>query len=87
MIQSVDKNLKTIMVKWLQLLQLRGDILHFPGGKQTKNKIKKPQNPQHIKCFFFNFTLLDFELPEVVLTIWGPEGNVPEVKSEKISLT
>lgn len=77
------------MVKWLLLLQLRGGILHFPGGKQTKNKMKtkkKIKKTQHIKCFFFNLPLLDFQLHEVVLTIWEPEGNVPEIRSEKTSL-
>lgn len=76
------------MVKWLQFLQLRGDILHFPGGKQTKNKMKtkKALKNQHIKCFFFNLPLIDFQLPEVVLTVWGPEGNVPETRNAKTSL-
>lgn len=76
------------MVKQLQLVQLRCDILHFPCGKQAKEKMKTKKNPknQHIKWFFFNLPLLDFQLPEVVLTTWGPEGNAPEIKSEKTTL-
>lgn len=53
---------------------------------KIKWKPKKTPKNQHIKCFFFNLPLFDFQLPEVVLTTWGPEGNIPEIKSEKTFL-
>lgn len=57
------------------------------NNKTNKNPQKNKQTKSpHIKCFFFNLPLLDFQLPEGVLTIWWPEGNVPEIKSEKIFL-